>query len=229
MAIILSIPYLEFSIGEYQFNAFTYPAWSSILLQLISIVTNLIFVRTIEDEQGEHTAHMKSGAGASHNGLYFSKGVFMIFLIFFFNGFYLSHLVYAIPIVMQDGYGWSIIQYAPVWVGISFVGISGVQIAKYAGKKLDQYHYLIIVPVIGYLCVMCCFAAVGAVGVGRLPTGMGETFFLFAAETAFGGFQILQTTCSSIFSHVIPPQYIVRVSLPDMTLFILLIFVFRLG
>merc|ERR1712137_800866 len=210
MAIILSIPALEVKIGGYTLNAYTYPAWSSIILQLISIVVNLFFVRMIEKEQGDDMEHMQSKPGVQTKGLYFSKGVFMIFLIFFFNGFFLSHMIYTIPIVMQDGYGWSIIQYAPVWVGISFVGIAGVQVAKYAGKKLDQYHYLIIVPSIGYLCVMCCFAAVGAVGVGRLPTGMGETFFLFAAETSFGVFQVLQTTCSSIFSHVIPPQYIVK-------------------
>ena len=206
VAIVLSIKRLEFNIGSYQFNAFTYPAWSSIILQLISLVSNLIFVRMIEKEKAEEGSVPLPPAGRA---VYMSTGVALIFAVFFFDGFFLACVVYALPLVLQDGYGWTIIQYSPVWVGISFVGIAGVQIAKKSGQVLRSQHYLVIVPTLGYMCVMALFMAVGSVGLGRLPRGLGEAFFLFGAETGFGAFQVMQTTLSSIFSQLIPPQYIV--------------------
>ena len=103
----------------------------------------------------------------------------------------------------------TIIQYAPVSFGISVVGLVCVLSTKKLGVKLGEYFYVIIVPCLGYMCIMGVFMLVGSVGVGKLPTGLGETLFLFGAETGFGGFQVLQTSMSSIFSQVIPSEFIV--------------------
>ena len=215
--LIVAIPGLWFSVGTYEFNAFTYPPWTSIILQLVSLTVTFIFVRQIETEKKETETEETEESELQTivepaKAIYLSKGVILIFGIIFFNGFFMSSMTYSLPLVMIDGYGWSVLQYSPVWIGISFMGLAGVQIAKVTGKKLRSLHYLIIVPTLGYLCVLCVLFVVGCVGVGRLPKGVGETSFLFAAETSFGALQILQPTLTSIFSQVIPPEYLVRYS-----------------
>ena len=207
MAILLAIPGLQFSIGSYEFNAFTYPAWTSLVCQIVSIFMGFFFLRRVEDDHQPNALQQKPGRGRA---IYLSKGVVLMFSIFFFNGFYLSSTMYALPVVMMEGYGWSIIQYAPVWVGISLLGISCVQLAKHAGKWLGSFHYLIIVPNLGLLCILAVLMTVGAIGVARLPVGVGESCFVAGGIVAFGAVQISQTTLSSIFSHGIPAEYIVR-------------------
>merc|ERR1712130_32212 len=82
--------------------------------------------------------------------------------------------------------------------------------AKWAARRLGELLHLAIVPTIGYLCVMCALRAVGSVSIGSLPRGLGEACFLVGTETAFGAFQIIQIASMSIFSHLVPPTYLVK-------------------
>lgn len=107
----------------------------------------------------------------------------------------------------------TVTQYALVYFGISIVGLLAVLATKFLSKKLGQYFYMIVIPCLGYMVTMTVFLAIGSVGAGRLPKGVGETLFLFGAETAFGAFQIIQTSLSTIFSQIIPPQFIVCINL----------------
>jgi hypothetical protein len=143
-ALILSIPSIEFWIGEYCLDAFTYPAWCSLVLQLFSLLVNIIFLRHVEDESTNQGIQpdVEEGKGL----LFWSPGVLLLMVLFFFDGLLLSSIVYALPIVMIDGYGWSILQYAPVWLGISIMGIAGVQVAKYFGKWLKSYYFALVAP-----------------------------------------------------------------------------------
>ena len=87
-----------------------------------------------------------------------------------------------------------------------------IMFTKFAGKKLGHSFYLIVVPALSGLCILCAFLIVGSAGVGRLPTGVGETCFLIGIELGFACFQIIQTSLSSIFSTVIPPEFIVSLN-----------------
>lgn len=105
----------------------------------------------------------------------------------------------------------NVIQYAPVWFGISIIGLIFVFFTKYLSKKFGPMLYIVIVPSLGYMCITTVLMCIGSVGAGKLPTGLGEAIFLFGAETGFAAFQVAQTSLSSIFSQIIPPEFIVRV------------------
>lgn len=113
MSLILAIPILEFNIGNYQFNAYTYPAWSSLILQIISVILNIVFLDKIENhatEQPNITTKEKKDnirtPPTKKKNIYISTGVILILSIFFFDGYYLSVMAYALPVVMLESYGW---------------------------------------------------------------------------------------------------------------------------
>lgn len=120
----------------------------------------------------------------------------------------------------------TIIQYAPVWFGISIIGAFAVLSTKFLSKKLGEMLYIAIVPALGYMCITAVLLCIGSIGAGKLPTAMGEVFFLFGAETGFGAFQIIQTSLSSIFSLIIPPEFIVCIVL-YILLFVINLLFFR--
>ena len=68
---------------------------------------------------------------------------------------------------------------------------------------------MIIVPVIGFMTIFSCFMCVGGVGLGKLPTGVGEALFIIGALGGFGCFQMSQTTLSPVYSQIIPAEFIV--------------------
>ena len=208
---ILSIPSIEFWIGEYCLDAFTYPAWCSLVLQLFSLLVNIIFLRHVEDESTNQGIQpdVEEGKGL----LFWSPGVLLLMVLFFFDGLLLSSIVYALPIVMIDGYGWSILQYAPVWLGISIMGIAGVQVAKYFGKWLKSYYFALVAPSLAYIGLMCILAKVSIPGMESTPA-LGESLFLVSAETNFLAYQLLQTVLSSLFTQIVPVEYIVSASPP---------------
>lgn len=104
MSLILALPQLEFSIGNYQFNAYTYPPWSSLFLQLISFVLNIIFLKKVEKD----TPVITNG-GTEKKNIFISVGVVLILAIFFFDGYFLSTITYSLPIVMLDTYEWYVV------------------------------------------------------------------------------------------------------------------------
>ena len=101
MGLILALPILDFNIGSYSLNAYTYPAWSSFVLQLISTTLNVIFLRKVERDQPEppKTTEKKKN-------IYISTGVVLILALFLYDGYFISVFAYTLPIVMIDGYGW---------------------------------------------------------------------------------------------------------------------------
>lgn len=108
MSLILAIPALEFNIGNYQFNAYTYPAWSSLILQVISFVLNIFYIRRIELETKEtgNNTEEKNALSVKKKNIFISPGVILILVIFFFDGYFLSVLAYSLPIVMLEVYEW---------------------------------------------------------------------------------------------------------------------------
>ena len=101
MSLILALPFLDFSIGPYNFNVYTYPAWTSLVLQTISWALNSFLLRPVENK-AQHIPH-KEG---KQKNIYISTGVILIFLIFFYDGYLIGTFSYALPIVMLEGYGW---------------------------------------------------------------------------------------------------------------------------
>lgn len=103
MGLIVAFPILEFSIGSYQFNAFTYPAWSSLMVQIPSVISNCVFLRKVENTGKKKQEQLTK---ISTKKIYLSTGVFLVLSLFFFNGYFLFAILYSLPIVMLDGYGW---------------------------------------------------------------------------------------------------------------------------
>ena len=121
----------------------------------------------------------------------------------------------------------NVIQYAPVWFGISIIGLIFVFFTKYLSKKFGPMLCIVIVPSLGYMCITTVLMCLGSVGAGKLPTGLGEA--IFGAETGFAAFQVAQTSLSSIFSQIIPPEFIVRVFIISFLFFgVISYFLYRL-
>lgn len=104
MGLIVAFPVFEFSIGPYELNAFTYPAWTSLLVQFPSIILNCLFIKRIETPDTPNTANQTQKKPKKK--FYFSIGILLGLSLFFFNGYFLFAIIYALPIVMLDGYGW---------------------------------------------------------------------------------------------------------------------------
>ena len=199
------MPALEFSIGAYKVDSSTYPAWCSLVLQVLSLIVNAIFIRKVEKTASTVNLQTKE---TSEKFLYVSVGVVLLMALFFFGGILLSVIIFSLPLVMVDEYQWTTLEYAPVWIGISVMGIIGVQLAKYSGRWLKSHHYAIVVPTLLYLCLMCVLVVISTFH-QKFPPGLGETLFLFGTETSFLAYQLLQTVLSSVFTQVVPMEFIV--------------------
>ena len=224
---------------------YTYPAWASLVLQIISISLNLRFLKAVggkaaqvpEQKVSVNENPIKDGSLEGEplepatppakpttalipksGGVYLSKGVVLVLLIFLYNGFQLASTSYVLPIVMLDGYGWSVIQYAGVYFILSLVGICAVLLTKYLTGRLKDMQYLLLVPCLGYNVIVCVFCVIGTVGMDKIARWLGISFFLFGAETGFGAFQMSQTVCLSLFTQVVPPPYVVSRLLSSLSL-----------
>lgn len=207
VAMLLAIPYIDFSIGNYSFNQYTYPAWVTCAVE-ISALLGIIFgiKHTPLTGPPDKTVEDPRFAGKK---IYISIGVSLSILIFFYDGYIISSISYIMPVVMLDGYMWSVLKYSPVVVLLSIVGTLAAFSSKYVSKLLKGKQYIVIVPAIGYICVMCVLAVVGLPGVG-LPNWLGSLSFLFAVETQFAAFEVLQTMMSTLFAQLVPRDFIVR-------------------
>ena len=103
MSLILALPILEFNIGSYQFNAFTYPAWSSLILQIVSCSINVAVLRPIESKKPSMD---ESKPKEKPKNIFISKGVILCLCIFFYDGYLVSTITYVLPVVMMEGYEW---------------------------------------------------------------------------------------------------------------------------
>lgn len=100
MATFLSLPILDFSIGPYNLNAYTYPAWTNLATLTVCTTMIAIFIKNLEE------AKTQSATAKGPKFMYLSKAVFLGFAILTFNGILASSLGYAMPIVMYDIFGW---------------------------------------------------------------------------------------------------------------------------
>ena len=104
LATVLSIPAIAFSIGSYNLNAYTYPAWSNILTLAICTTMIILFIENLQDIQKEAPTGVEPAR--KFNFIYLSRATVLGFFILTFNGILASSLAYALPIVMYDLYGW---------------------------------------------------------------------------------------------------------------------------
>jgi len=215
VAIVLAIPAIAFSVGPYEFNSFTYPAWATFFVEFVALVGIVLFVQHSPEEailrSESLTLNNPEGkpSGASSKKIFISTGVVLALLIFFYDGYLVSTISYTMPVVMIDGYNWSVIQYSPVVLLLSIVGTVSALFSKTIGKKLKAWQHIVVIPSLGYIVLMCVVAIMGTPSVGLNPL-LGAFLFLFAVETMFFAFEILQTVLSTVFSLILPREFIVR-------------------
>merc|ERR1712137_15700 len=201
LSVILSIPQFGVSVGEYDFNAYTYPALFDLLMQLTSLTFLAVALKSPEKKKEDKPSSKK---------FYVSKGTILLLVISFFQGYLIATFEYTLPVVMVETYGWSAFQYSFAVLAIGIVGVVAVLISRTLTKKLQSWEFLVIVPCLGYICLMSVVACIGALGSEWLPQWLGIALFLFGIETVYGAFQILQTIVSSVFSHIIPRDYLLQ-------------------
>lgn len=68
---------------------------------------------------------------------------------------------------------------------------------------------MVIVPCIGGATIFSVLMCIGSIGLGKLPTGVGETMFIIGGMGGFGCFQVSQTTLSPVYSQIIPSEFLV--------------------
>lgn len=207
IAFIFAIPALQVNVGSYSLDAETYPPWCSFLLQVGSLLLNVVFLRVVEKEDSPDRP--VDVAEKLDRFMYVSPGVIIYLALFWFDGFVLSTFGYVLPIVMLDGYQWQLLAYAPICILMAIMGVIGAQLAKVSGAKMRSRHWLVIYPCLLYFMLAAWFETVSVTGEGWLPTAWGAGLFVFSAETSFLTWQLLQTSLVALFSFAVPPRYMV--------------------
>jgi hypothetical protein len=199
-AVIFSIPQLAFYMGEYEVNAYTYPAFTMFILYGISVIGVVGFLKSPEKQE----------TSARDGKFYTSVGSLLVLLLCFYQGYLVGTFEYMIAVVMIEVFLWEVWQYALILLLLGFIGVGAVFIARLIATRFSRLIPMTIVPILGYITFTCVCSLIGTMGAGKIPDYVTIPFFIFGMETMFGAFHIMQTMLGVIFANIIPRQYLVR-------------------
>jgi len=205
VAVVLSIPAFEFTIGDYPMNAATYAAWACLLAQLASlpslflIAPNVKLPHEISDEKKY----------ARISTWFWSPGVVMGLVIMFFNGYVVSTISYGFPVMIFDAFQWSVQAYVPLVLLMAVLGVLAAATSNFLGKRLLRKQYLLVVPSIGFMCVMTVLMNGASARINLVAPAVGMALFVICMELLYFGYGIEMSAMSFVFSQIVPKEYLV--------------------
>jgi len=227
--IIISLPFISFSIGPYDVNEYTYPAILTFIMQAIGLVAmvklyqNPEAISVKEDDINSNDA-LLSGENKpkqpkkpepppvqeGKKNFYISPGVVLVLSIFGFQGYLVATIMYVMPVIMLDKYEWPLVIYTPVLFVISVLALVGTVLGKITDKRLGYWRHMAIVPTMGAISLSTVIAAVGSTGPDVIYAPIGATLFLSAVGLMYCMYQLQQTILATVYSQILPREFLVR-------------------
>lgn len=205
VALILSIPALEFDIGAYPMSATTYPAWACLLAQLASVPSLFLISSGVKlpKEIADDRKYERMGTW------FWSLGVVMGLTVMFYNGYIVSTITYGFPVMIFDAFQWTVQAYVPLVLLMAVLGVLAAAASNFLGQKLKQKRYLLVVPSIGFMCIMAVLMNCSSSRINIVAPGVGMALFVVAMELLYFGYGIEMSAMSIVFAQMVPKEYLV--------------------
>lgn len=103
----------------------------------------------------------------------------------------------------------SVVAYSSIFFIVSTVNVGGALAVRIIARKMTSFRYLVLVPGLGIVTIMCAISAIGVAGANTFPEALGVSLYLLSTFGSFASFQIEHTLLSTLFSSIIPREFVV--------------------